>query len=388
MIASTEWHRFWEYEFLGNAVWQWAALLGMILVAMITGKIVSSFFLRSAKKMDAIPHRFIVLGLVAKALAAPISLLALAIALYLASLFMDLTPTNQDGEPIPLLHYWLKICHTLAVFAVMWFLYRLVDVVEHFLERWTSKTETTLDDQLVPLVRRTLRVFIVILAAIFIAQNIFEWNIGAMLAGLGIGGLAFALAAKDMLANFFGSATIFTDRPFQMGDRIQIREYDGLVEEVGFRSTRLRLLNGHLVSIPNAIVANQPVENISRRPFLKRSLDVTVTYDTAPEKLQRGLDILRDMLDARKKHFAPDHPPRVYFSEFNADSLNLAVTYWFTPPDWWAYQQFNHEFNLELLRRFNEEGIEFAFPTQTLYLKPDGPLAAEVRLRHGGDENA
>ena len=137
-------------------------------------------------------------------------------------------------------------------------------------------------------------------------------------------------------------------------------------------------------------MANEAVENIGRRPYIRRVLNVTVTYDTPPEKVARGVEILREMLDARQGHFHPDFPPRVYFSDFNDASLNLAVYYWFTPPDWWEYLQFTHEFNLELLRRFNEEGIEFAFPTQTLYMKQDSPIEADVRLRdaRGGPEGA
>jgi len=150
---------------------------------------------------------------------------------------------------------------------------------------------------------------------------------------------------------------------------------------VGFRSTRIRTLTGHLITVPNSVLANQPMENVSRRPYLKRVFDVTVTYDTPPEKLQRAVDIIREMLNARREHFHWNSQPRVFFNEFNADSLNIVVYYWFVPPDWWEYLKFNHEFNMELLRRFNEEGIEFAFPTQTLYLKQDSPIEAAVRVR-------
>jgi len=143
-------------------------------------------------------------------------------------------------------------------------------------------------------------------------------------------------------------------------------------------------LTGHLVTIPNATVANANIENVGQRPYLKRVLNVTVTYDTPPEKVQRGVDILREMLDARGQHFHPDSPPRVFFSDFNADSLNIIVYYYFTPPDWWEYLAFNHDFNSELLRRYNEEGIEFAFPTQTLYVKQDSDLQADVRITRDG----
>ncbi|GAF83959.1 unnamed protein product, partial [marine sediment metagenome] len=168
--------------------------------------------------------------------------------------------------------------------------------------------------------------------------------------------------------------------------RVKIGEHDGTVQEVGFRSTRIRTLTGHLVTVPNAVVAASPVENIGRRPYIRRTLDVTVTYDTPAEKVARAVRILEEMLQARKDHFPPDLPGKVYFNEFNAASLNIIVYYWFTPPDWWEYLAFTHDFNIELLRRFNEEGIEFAFPTQTLYLKQDSPLKADVRLAGEGPQ--
>jgi MscS family membrane protein len=282
--------------------------------------------------------------------------------------------------------FWLNACRTIAVLAVGWLIFRMVDVLEVYLLRWTSRTKTALDDQLVPLIRKTLRVFVVIVAALFIAQNIFHWDIGALIAGLGLGGLAFALAAKDLLSNLFGSVTIFADRPFQLGDWVRISGTEGVIEQVGFRSTRLRTFSGELVTLPNSTVANSPIENVSRRPFIRRNLNVTVTYDTPPDKLRRGIEIIQDMLDARKDHWPTDRPPKVLFSDFNAASLNILVVYWFVPPDYWESLAFNHGFNMELLERFNAEGIEFAFPTQTLYLKQDSPLSADVVVKREGHD--
>ena len=370
-VPATEVFSWAKGTFLGNNLWQWLGLLGVLLVSMVVGKLICYFLQRQADRFEAAERRK-VLGMVLRGLAGPTRLWALAVGLYAADLFMTFAEKIAD--------FWWRVCAAIAVLAGAWLIYRLVEVVEHLLLRWTARTKTRLDDQLVPMVRKTLRVFVLIVAALVIAQNIFEMQIGAMLAGLGIGGLAFALAARDTVANFFGSLTIFVDRPFQLGHRIKLAGYDGFVEEVGFRSTRVRTLDGHLVSIPNAKIASDAVENISRRPSIRRVLDVTVTYDTPPEKVQRGVEILREMLEARKAAFPDDFPPRVYFSDYNAASLNIVVYYWFTPPDWWEYLAFNHDFNTELLRRFNDEGIEFAFPTQTLYLKQDSPIAADVNV--------
>ncbi len=360
-------------EFLNNAVWQWAVLLGVLLITFIVGKIVSFTLIRQGQRIIQ-KQRFVATGTILRSLAKPIALLIFAAGLYSARMFMRLDNvifTDAGDTDRTLMWLWTAVCQTITVIAVGWAVYRLVDVMEMFLLRLTAKTKTQLDDQLVPIVRKTLRIFVIIIAGLFIAQNIFQWNIGTLLAGLGIGGLAFALAAKDTLANFFGSVTIFTDRPFQMGERVRIGSHEGIIEEVGFRSTRVRTLTGHLVTIPNSVITNSPVENVSRRPYIKRVLDVTITYDTPPEKAARAVEIIREMLDARKSHFPADRPGRAYFNEFNAASLNIVVYYWFAPPEWWDYLDFTHDFNMELLRRFNEEAIEFAFPTQTLYLKKD-----------------
>ena len=376
-ITLAAWSEFLTKKlFLNNSIAQWLALLGLLLGALVVGEIIGFFLSRQGKRLQQ-TDRLRLLGLVLISMSRPVKLLAIASGLYIAGGVMNLVAS--DGRDMQ--NNWTAVCKAIVTLALGWFIYRIIDVVEHFLTKFTSKTKTQLDDQLVPLIRKSLRVFTVIVLALFIAQNIFGLNISAMVAGLGIGGLAIALAAKDTLSNLFGSVTIFADRPFQFGDRIKVQGYDGMVEEVGFRSTRIRTLQGHQVVVPNSVIANEPIENVGRRPYIKRVLDVTVTYDTPPEKLNRGVEIIREMLAARSESFPADFPPRVYFSDFNADSLNIVVYYWFTPPEWWEYLEFNHSFNMELLERFNAEKIEFAFPTQTLYVKQDSPLSADIRLK-------
>ena len=117
-------------------------------------------------------------------------------------------------------------------------------------------------------------------------------------------------------------------------------------------------------------MASASIENIGRRPSIRRLANITITYDTPPEKVERAGEIIKEILDNHEGMHS-DFPPRVYFSEFNADSLNILVIYWYHPPDYWAYMSFSERFNKEVFRRFNEEGIEFAFPTQTVYLAGD-----------------
>jgi MscS family membrane protein len=248
-----------------------------------------------------------------------------------------------------------------------------VDVIEYYLNRLVGKTETKLDDMLVPIVRKALRITIAIIAILLISENILGADkVKSLLFSAGIGGIAVALAAKDTIANFFGSITIFTDRPFQMGELVRIGEHLGPVEEVGFRSTRVRTLQGHLVTIPNSVITNSCVENIGRRPFIRRTSNITVTYDSGHTKAKKAVEIIKEVLaDVPQLNTDPERPPRVYFSDFNDWSLNIYMSYWVKPPDYWLYHQVNEQVNFEIMKRFEAEHIEFAFPTQTLYVKKD-----------------
>ena len=170
-----------------------------------------------------------------------------------------------------------------------------------------------------------------------------------------------------MIKNFFGSIMIFSDRPFELGDRIQVSGYDGVVEMVGFRSTRVRTLDGHVVTMPNGELANTSIRNVAKRPNIRRIMNIGITYDTPPQKVQEAIDIVTEIL---KDHEGQEGEmlPRVYFNEFNDSALNLFVIYWYHPADWWNYCAFSQRVNMEIFRQFNDAGIEFAFPSQTVYL--------------------
>jgi MscS family membrane protein len=214
---------------------------------------------------------------------------------------------------------------------------------------------------------------------LYIAESVSGKPMSTILAGVGLGGLAFALAAQDSIKNFFGSIMILLDKPFAVGERIVVDGYDGPVEEVGFRSTKVRTLTGHLVTVPNERAASSTIENIGRRPYIRRTLGVTITYDTPPDKVERAVKIIEDLLN-NHEGMNPDFPPRVFFSDFNAASLNIVVFYWYHPPDYWQFLAFSQDFNLKLMRAYEEEGIEFAFPTQTLYLANDDRRQLGIRM--------
>ena len=235
------------------------------------------------------------------------------------------------------------------------------------LSSFAQRDDNLLNQTFVQFMRIISRVIMIIIGSIYLIRIISGKPINALLAGLGIGALAVALAAQDTLKNFFGSIMIMLDKPFSIGQRIIIEGHDGVIEQIGFRSTRVRTLTGHLVTVPNDKMATSSVENIGQRPSIRRLTNITITYDTPPEKVEKAVSIIREILD-NHEGMDPEFPPRVYFNEFNDTSLNILMVYWYFPPDYWAYLDFSERINLEIMNQFEKEGIEFAFPTTTTYL--------------------
>lgn len=258
----------------------------------------------------------------------------------------------------------------IMVLGIGFFIYQLAEVPSIWFEKLVSKNENSVNKMFVPVIKKSIRLSVIILAIIQVIQILSNKPITAIIAGLGIGSLAIALAAQDTLKHFIGSFVIAGDRPFEIGDRVVVDGHDGPVESIGLRSTVIRTLEGHLVTIPNGELANRTIQNIGKRPYIRRLMNVTVTYDTSSEKIQEGIDIIKKLLD-NHEGMNPDLPPKVYFNELNSDSLNILVLYWYHPPEIWKYMDFTEKFNLELIRQFNEAGIDFAFPTQTVYVAGD-----------------
>jgi len=371
IIGSADWLlKTVNYEIIkGNAIWRFGLVLLVVLVAMATGRIIQ-FAIKSYAERLARKKGQSSLTLLLKALANPIYVATFAAGIFFAKL--PLLFNDENGIRTAIGEGWTKLARMILAIAAAYGLYRLVDVIEYYLNRLVGKTETTLDDMLVPIVRKALRLTIAIIAVLLISENILGTNIKSLLLSAGVGGIAVALAAKDTIANFFGSITIFTDRPFQMGELVKIGEHRGPVEAVGFRSTRIRTLQGHLVTIPNSVITNSSVENIGRRPFIRRTSNITITYDSGHTKAKKAVEIIKEVLNnVPEVNTDAEKPPRVYFSDFNDCSLNIYMSYWVRPPDYWLYHQVNEQVNLEIMKRFEAEQIEFAFPTQTLYVKKD-----------------
>jgi len=255
----------------------------------------------------------------------------------------------------------------LIVLAVTWLVARLINsVFTHYLAPLADESDNTLDDQLLPVARSSVNVIVWALG-IIVALNNAGYDVGAVLAGLGIGGLALAMAARDTVANVFGGFTIFTDQPFTIHDRVRVEGFDGTVEEIGIRSTRIRTLAGTLVTVPNSTFSESAVENVSAEPSRKISLTLGLTYDTTADGMQQGLDLLRQI--AQQNEHA-EEKVLTGFNGFGDFSMNLLFIYYIKKDA--DILDTQTEINMEILRRFTEAGLDFAFPTQTLYTIPQG----------------
>jgi MscS family membrane protein len=260
----------------------------------------------------------------------------------------------------------IKLLFTIAIF---WYLNSLIGLVDPLLHRLGRNSASALDKHVAPLVRRSLRVFLIILTVMYVLKDVFDKDIGAWLAGLGIAGIAVSLAAQDSLKNLFGSITIILDRPFKIGDRIICTGYEGVIEDIGFRSTKVRTSAGYLVSIPNANIVNCPIENISRRPGIRRNFTINLAADTPAEKVKEAVQIVRGLLDDPELREPILHringdatAPQVACGDFINNNLQLTITYWYASARSSEFAQHSEKLNLRILQAFEQAGVRLAAP--------------------------
>lgn len=353
----------------------------LLFAVLFIERVVRLIIDRKIKKTEETKEVIKIKGLALEAVAKPLSMVIWVYGIYIVMTPLFVHFIKPDGENF--VHAVSQKAADLGVaIALFWFIYKLVTIVDFHIKKWAATTDSTIDDVLAPLLGKTLRVFIIIIGSVLIIQNLTGVEIGPLLASLGIGGIAIAFAAKDSIANFFGTLTILFDKPFQVGERILIDSYDGVIESVGFRSTRIRTLNGHLVTIPNEKMVNSGLENIGKRPHIRWLTNITITYDTPPDKVEKAVSVIKDILD-NHEGMHPDFPPRVYFNGFNDWSLNILVIAWYHPANYWDMQSWLQRNCLDILRRFNDEGIDFAFPSRTVYAANDDKRQLKLHMLKG-----
>ena len=254
---------------------------------------------------------------------------------------------------------------SILIATAAWLLFNLTDVLVDYIRRLVGGTETALDSQLVPIIRKSAKVFIVILAGIQ-AMDQMGGDVKGLLAGLGLGGLALALAARESVSNIFGSIVILTDRPFRVGDWIEAQgqNIEGIVEEIGFRSTRIRTFAKSLVTVPNSVVANWAINNWSAMPRRRVKLALGLAYGTTPGQVQKAVANMREVLRGHPM-IDQEELPVVYLSDFGPGGLQVSIQYFTRTVEWAEYLTVREEVNLAILRILEELGVSIAPPTPT-----------------------
>jgi MscS family membrane protein len=243
-----------------------------------------------------------------------------------------------------------------------------------------------LDAQFIRIVAKLLSVVLVVI--IFLEGGRYLGiPITTLIASAGVGGLAVALAAQDTVKNLFGTIMLLTDKPFRVGERIIVGKYDGVVEEIGLRSTRIRLLTGHQAAIPNDELARNDIENVGRRPYIRRIADIHIPLDTPRIKLEQAVASIRSALE-NHEGMDPAYPPRVFFYDFKPEAFVIRMIYWYSPPQYWDFLELGERINFEVFRVFEEQGIQFSLPMRVAHTSIDGQeKPVEVNLVEPRPEN-
>ncbi len=256
---------------------------------------------------------------------------------------------------------------TLITIVVFWLLFGVVSVFDNFIYGFSKKFGKELYKEIGNFLIKTIKVFVLIVGIVAVLQ---EWgiNVSAFIASLGIGGLAFALAAKDTAANLFGGLTILADQSLKIGDWVKIGSVAGTVEDIGLRTTKIRTFEKSLIVMPNQTIANSPIENFSKRGQRQIKMRIGLTYSSSRELIQKIVMEITNMLKAHPQ-IAKDQTLLVRFDKFEDSSLSIFVYTFVNSAVWSEYLRVKENINLKIMQIVEQNGAEFAFPSQSLYIE-------------------
>jgi len=347
-----------QTKLFDQPLWKYIAYVIYILLAFYSSKLIDWLVTNQLSKWAAKTKTPFDAPLL-KIIHGPIKVVSFVVFLHIGLHLFVWSPWVED--------YLSKGLKIVVAWSVTYMALKALDLLLlYWRKRIGTEEDRAFDDQLFPLIRKCIKVFIVIVAILVTCQNL-DLNITSVLASLSVGGLALGLAAQDTIANLFGGISIFIDKPFHIGDWIKLDNVDGVVESIGLRSTRVRDLDGYLITIPNKTVGGATIINVSRRPTIKTVLNFGLTYETPLPKVKRALTILEELYTRHPM----THDAIVSFNQFTDFALNLRVVHWWKNTDYRAYLAGMQDLNLAVMQRFAAEGINIAYPTQTLFLKQD-----------------
>jgi len=364
MIINEFLHR----TFLENTVESFCWFFGIILLGLIFKKLLSKLFalcvFRFLKKYsEGVGYNKLFL-----LLKKPFEVLIFLISIYLA---FDRLHFPEQWNIVTIEHFGLrlilsKLFQIVIVSSITWILLRIVDFLGVVFKHRAKQSEPKTDDQLVPFVKDAIKVFITIFSFFFILGTIFDLNIASLIAGLGIGGLAVALAAKESLENLFGSFTIFLDKPFTIGDLIRVGNVEGNVEKIGFRSTRIRTAEKSYVTVPNKKMVDTELDNLSMRMQRRAKFNVGLTYETKAEQFKNIIKEIKTSLENHPSVIKTDM--QVILHDFDASAINILVCYFVDTMDYDFYLNIREEINYTIMKIVEKNGSSFAYPTTSVWM--------------------
>ena len=359
---------FLNYEFLGNSITDYVYFLSSFLVGLLLiipfRLFISKLLFRLFGKDNSDNDNKKFNSLLKKPLQYFLTLLVLYFSVKFISLPEFLNSTEEGS--LNLAKYFDKGFNFFLLVTIFWTINRSIDFLGHKLKNKALETESKVDDQLIPFAIDIAKVLTIVLGVVMILGNVFDVNITALVTGLGIGGVAFALASKESLENLLGSFTIFFDKPFTVGDTVTLGGVTGTVEKVGFRSTRIRTFDKSVVTVPNKNIISTELDNLGARPVRRVKFNIGLTYDTSVENIKNIVDDIQKLID---DHPMTNQEGKVRFLNFGASSLDIMVLYYVDSPDWEVLIDAQQKINFQIIDIVNKYQCEFAFPSTSVYIE-------------------
>jgi MscS family membrane protein len=355
-------------EILGNTIQDYAWFFGAILVGFIFKKLISKYLSHLLFKVVGKKGAEVGIDKFDALLTKPIGLCIMLSIIYLGSSHIEypsvwnLASENEVGLKM-LVNKGFSLVY---VYSIFWIILKVIDFIGLILNKRAEATENKMDDQLIPFIIEIAKIITYVFALVIIMGNIFEVNITALATGLGIGGLALAMASKESLENLLGSFTIFFDQPFTVGDIVTVGSVTGVVEKVGFRSTRIRTFDKSLVTVPNKKMIDAELDNLGLRPIRRVKFNIGLTYETAPEQIKAIVTDIQEMINLHEK---TNQDGRVRFQEFGSSSLDIMVMYFVDSPKWEDLINVKEDVNYKIMEIVKRHNSDFAFPSTTVYLQ-------------------
>ena len=348
-------------NFLGNSIKDYIYFFGIILIGLIFKKLISKYLSNILYKVVGKKDNNVGIDKFDELLTKPIGLFIVLCFIYFGASYVSYPSfIDENFQSI-----FSKIFSLFLIYAIYKIFVKVIDYIGLILKQRAAETENKMDDQLIPFAIEIGRILVVIFALFFILGNVFDINITALATGLGIGGIAIAMASKESLENLLGSFTIFFDRPFTVGDVVKVGTVIGLVEKVGFRSTRIKTFDKSVVTVPNKKMIDAELDNLGLRPVRRVKFHIGLTYDTSTEQIKNIVSDIQEMINSHEK---TNEEGKVRFQEFGASSLDIMVLYYVNSPKWEDLIDVKEDVNYKIMDIVKKHNSDFAFPSTSVYL--------------------